>query len=415
MNLLRYASLPALGSLALALLCGTAAAQTLTITTWTATSPGFQEWWPKVESAFEAAHPGADLVIENIAFADYMRTLTTRFVAGSPPQIVHVPLPTINLPALADAGFLKPVDDRIEGTEYATDWPAAQSAMEWKGKTYGLLTVQYGFNFFYNQKLLDDAGIKLPTTPEELKAAAAALTKDGKYGFAVTDDNTVNFMRDALEFVTGMEGEWVKDGAWNWTDPKVVAAIELWRDIAANYAPKGTDIAAKRQAFYDGNVAMMIENPSVWPNVAAAAKPELLDSLHLGAMPFPRVPGDVSQGYAIPEGADQATADLAWSLIELVASPELMRSYVELVKTPVARTASNEPLLAKPDDARIAEAGAQAVPIIPNDYFGVRMKYADFSAEVTNALRSILQGTSVPDAMAALQSQLTAKGITPLG
>jgi multiple sugar transport system substrate-binding protein len=415
MKVSHYASLPILGSLALAMMASTAAAQTINMTTWTATSPGFQEWWPKVEAAFEEKHPGVDLVIENIAFADYIRTLTTRFVAGSPPQVVHVPLPTINLPALADAGFLKSADDRITGTEYATDWPVAQSSMVWKGTTYGLMTVQYGFNFFYNQQMLDAAGIKLPTTPEELKAAAEALTKDGRYGFAITDDNTVNFMRDALQFITGMEGQWAKDGAWNWTDPKVVAALELWRDIANNYAPKGTDINAKRQAFYDGNVAMMIENPSVWPNVASAAKPELLASLHLAPMPFPVVPGDVSQGYAIAEGVDQATADLAWSLIELIASPEVMTSYVELVKTPAAREAANAPLLTNPDTAMIAEANSKAVPLVPNDFLGVRMKYADFSTEVTNALRSILQGTSVADAMTALQDQLTAKGITPLG
>jgi len=160
---------------------------------------------------------------------------------------------------------------------------------------------------------------------------------------------------------------------------------------------------------------MMIENPSVWPNVASAAKPELLDSLHLGPMPFPVVPGDVSQGYAIAEGVDQATADLAWSLIELIASPEVMTSYVELVKTPAARDAANAPLLTNPDTAMIAEANSKAVPLVPNEFLGVRMRYADFSTEVTNALRSILQGTSVADAMTALQAQLTAKGITPLG
>ena len=96
MKVSHYASLPILGSLALAMMASTAAAQTINMTTWTATSPGFQEWWPKVEAAFEEKHPGVDLVIENIAFADYIRTLTTRFVAGSPPQVVHVPLPTIN-------------------------------------------------------------------------------------------------------------------------------------------------------------------------------------------------------------------------------------------------------------------------------------------------------------------------------
>ena len=197
---------------------GQVSAQTLKLTTWTATSPGFQEWWPQVESSFEAAHPGVDIQIENIAFADYIRTLTTRFVAGSAPEIVHIPLPTINLPAWAEAGFLAPVDDRLAGTEYEADWPDAQEAIEWKGTSYGLLTVSYGFNFFYNERMFREAGVALPTTPDELRAAAEALTKDGKYGFAVTDDNTVNFMRDALEFVTGFGGEWAKDGSWNWTD-----------------------------------------------------------------------------------------------------------------------------------------------------------------------------------------------------
>ncbi len=408
-----------LGSLAtaVALMAGvtaSASARTLNLTTWTATSPGFQEWWPLVKKKFEAEYPGNELKIENIAFGDYVRTLTTRFVAGSPPQIVHVPLPTINLPAWADAGFLKKIDDRIAGTEYAKQWPAGQAAMQWKGATYGLLTVQYGFNFFYNAKMFRDAGIAVPRTKEDLIAAAKALTKNGKYGFALTDDNTVNFMRDALEFVTGLGGQWGKDGNWNWTEPKVVAAIELWREIALNYAPKGTDINAKRQAFYDGNVAMMIENPSVWPNVAAAAKRDILGDLHLGPMPFEYVPGDVSQGYSLPDTLDPEATKLAWQLIELIAAPELMKSYVELVKTPAARETANEALKATPDTTMIAEANQKAVPIIPNDYYGVRLRYADFSTAVTNALRSVLQGQPVPAALQTLQQKLIAQGINPL-
>ena len=44
MKVSHYASLPILGSLALAMMASTAAAQTINMTTWTATSPGFQEW-----------------------------------------------------------------------------------------------------------------------------------------------------------------------------------------------------------------------------------------------------------------------------------------------------------------------------------------------------------------------------------
>ena len=159
---------------------------------------------------------------------------------------------------------------------------------------------------------------------------------------------------------------------------------------------------------------MMIENPSVWPNVAAAASPDLVADLHLGPMPFEYVPGDVSQGFAMPTTLDQATADLVWQFIEHVASSEMLSIYVDLVQTPVARAEANEGLMATPDTAQIADANAKAVMIIPNSYFGVRTRYADFSAEVTNALRSVLQGDDVSSALAALEQRLTAAGINPL-
>src|SRR3954454_15357809 len=94
-----------------------ASSKDLTITTWTATSPGLKEWWQVLQKKFETDHPGVTIKVENIAFGDYIRTLTTRFIAGSPPTLVHVPLPTINLPAWAEAGFLVAVDDRLGKTD----------------------------------------------------------------------------------------------------------------------------------------------------------------------------------------------------------------------------------------------------------------------------------------------------------
>ena len=391
-----------------------ASAQTLRITTWTATSPGLKDWWPLLEQKFEAAHPGVDVKVENVAFADYIRTLTTRFVAGSAPEIIHVPLPTVNLPAWAEAGFLKSVDQRFKSSAMAPVWPANQAAMSWKGRNYGVLLVHYGFVMFYNKAMLDAAGLAVPKTPAELSAAAQAMTRDGRYGFAITDDNSPNFMRDALEFVTGMGGVWAKDGKWSFTDPKVVEALDLWRTIGSKYAPKGTDINAKRQAFYDGNVAMMIENPSVWPNVAAAAKPELVDKLKLARVPFPFVPGDTSHGFAMPDALDAKTEALVWEFIVMSASPEMMKTYVDLVKSTVARPGVDASLKATPDTTIIAEAAEGAVNLVSNDAYGVRSRFADFSTIVTQSLRTLLQGGEpTADVAAKLQAALVAKGISP--
>jgi multiple sugar transport system substrate-binding protein len=329
------------------------------------------------------------------------------------PTVIHVPLPTINLAGWAEAGFLQNIGDKVMATDIPAKWPASQAAMEWNGNTYGVLLVSYGYVFFVNERMFKDAGIAIPKTADELMSASAALTKNGKYGFAITDDNTVNFMRDALEFVTGNGGQWIKDGKWNFTDDKVVRAIEMWRDIATKYAPKGTDINAKRQAFYDGNVAMMIENPSVWPNVAAAAKPDVVNHLHLARMPFAVTPGDVSHGLSLPAGLSDEDKKLGWEFIQVSASPEMMRSYVELVKSPVARPGVDESLRNDRDTTVIAESAANAVALISNDYYGVRAHYADFSTALTNALRLILRGTGVREALVGLEQELTAKGIKP--
>ena len=98
----------------------------------------------------------------------------------------------------------------------------------------------------------------------------------------------------------------------------------------------------------------------------------------------------------------------------MAASPDLMRSYVELVKSPVARPGVDESLKANRDTAIIAESAIGASVLVQNDYYGVRAQYADFATELTNALRTVLQGgTDTTAVMTKLQEDLTAKGITP--
>jgi multiple sugar transport system substrate-binding protein len=387
---------------------------TLRLATWTARSPGFQEWWPELIKAFEAAHPDVTVNVQQVAFADFTRTVTTQFVAGSPPDIVHVPLPTVNLAAWANAGFLAPLDQRLAGSDIRTLWPKTQAAMTWKGTTYGVLMADYGFVLFYNEALLKSAGVSVPTTPEELLGAAAAVSKSGKYGFAITSDRSPNFVRDALHFVTGLGGEWSKGSRWNWTDPKVVAALDLWRKLAREHAPKGTDNNAKRQAFYNGDVAMMIENPAIWPNVKPAAKPDVFPSLHLARVPFANVPGDTSHGLAIPANLPEGRAQLVWQFIQFAASAQWQREYARLVKAPVARPGSADLFEADPDMRVIAQAAVNSVLLISNDATGVRQNYESFAAAVAASLHGLLQ-SDVPTGhvMRELEKNLDAKRIAP--
>src|SRR5690606_26040116 len=138
--------------------------------------------------------------------------------------------------------------------------PSTQEVFQWDGNTYGVLLVDYPFLLFYNEQLLDDAGVEVPTTADEFLQAIDTLTDGDRFGFAVVADNTTNFIREMLTFLTGMGATWATPGEWNWTDPEVVAGVDAWRSAAKN-APQGVDVNAKRQAFLDGNVAMIIDGP----------------------------------------------------------------------------------------------------------------------------------------------------------
>jgi|EndMetStandDraft_2_1072991.scaffolds.fasta_scaffold01955_6 multiple sugar transport system substrate-binding protein len=415
----RFKSLIATAALAVAALAssmgaGNAADIALKLTTWTANSPGFQEWWPEVVEAFQAEHPGVTVELENVASADFPRYMTTRFIAGSPPDIVHVQLPTEYLAPWADAGFLEQLDTRLASTDIPGLWPDAQNAMKWKDATYGVLFADYGFVLFYNAALLEAAGVAVPTTPDELLAAAEKLTANGKFGFGITDDRSSAFVRGVLTFITGMGGQWTKDGAWNWTDPKVVEALDLWRKLAREFSPKGTDQNAKRQAFYNGDVAMMIENPSIWPNVKKAVDPALYPSIHLARFPLPVVPGDTSHGFALPTGIPEDRAALAWDFIQLVNSAKWQGEYVRLIKSPTSRPGASDILKDDPDTKVIVDAAEEAVLLISNDATSVRQHFSVISDALVDSFHALLE-TDAPtlQVMQEIDAALNAKGITP--
>lgn len=395
---------------------GAAAPTKLTVSTWTANEPGLKDWWPELVAGFEAEHEGVTVDVQQIAFADYQQQITTQLTAGAAPEVLHVPTPTTMLPAWAEAGFLLDMDEFLAGTDILDEWPATQDVMAWDGTNYGVLLVDYGYVLFYNEAILAEAGVAVPESPEELLAAAEKITAlgDAYKPFAITADNSANFIRDALVFATGMGAEWVADGEWNLTDPAVVEAFELWRTMGRDFSPQGTDIGQKREAFLTGNVAMMIEGPFYQATVKGTADPSLVDSFKIGKTPFEVNPGDVSHGLAVPEGLDDATEALALEFVQYASSAEMMSSYSELVTSPVARPGASDALLENPETAVIAEVAADKTPIIDPSLYGLRANYFDFTEIAGASLHRLLASDEDTAAvLKSLQSELEKAAIKP--
>ncbi len=130
---------------------------------------------------FEAENPGIKVNITDYTWQDYHDSLVLRFRGGTQTDVAYVGQDW--LPAWAAAGFLAPLDD-VAPKEALEELKADMAGfslndMTYDGKLYGLPYYADTISFIYNKQILADKGIAVPTTWEEVTAAAEKLKAEG--------------------------------------------------------------------------------------------------------------------------------------------------------------------------------------------------------------------------------------------
>lgn len=305
------------------------AATDLELSMWQYEQAGSGDWWKAVLGAFKTAHPEINVTVTNIPYSNYLDQMTIRFAAGRPPGLAML-LP-LNVGLFASQGWLEPIDDRIKGTAIGgPDWTPLQIMEVWDGKTMGVLVSAAPDMLYYNQKILDDAGVAVPTSYAEFVAAVAKATQPDKgyYGLSAVTTEHPQIGQDLLEHIQWQGAQPIKDGKYNFTDPQVVAAVDTWRNMIKTSAPLGLNSTQNRQLFADGKAAFMLAQPTIW---AVVEKGAAKGDARLTATPFAKTLGDGVIGLNIPSGTDKATQDAAWTLITFVTQPEWQQKFVAAV------------------------------------------------------------------------------------
>jgi multiple sugar transport system substrate-binding protein len=128
---------------------------------------------------------------------------------------------------IAAAGALAPLDDfGLSADGYAKGVVAAST---YQGKLYGLQPVTNTIGLFYDKDMLDKAGIKPPTTWDELKSAAMKLTSGKRYGIAFSAPAAHEAAWQFLPFMWSNGGE-----EENIATPEVAQALRLSVDLVKN-------------------------------------------------------------------------------------------------------------------------------------------------------------------------------------
>lgn len=399
-------TLRALAIAAAAALAPLAHAQTtLDFPTWQAEEPGVSTWWKDLIAAYEKKYPDVKVNIVQVPFAQFVKQMTVRFAAGTPPDIVH--LPSRDFASFADQGWLEPLDERLKATDIPANWPPLQSEMQWAGKTQGVLLMGYGGMLYYNEQKLKDAKLAPPKTPDEWLVAMKATTdaNKGQFGLATITAEHPNMVVEMASWVIGSGADWLKGGKYNFTDPAVVKAVDGWRQSIA-YAPKGTNSATARQLFIDGKVTFLRDGPWVWGAVEKASA-EMKPNLRIGALPFPVTPGGASNSLHLAAKTDAKKKEAAWNFVVMAASPEWQHRYA-LTGSPAPRkgvlTAAD--IAAKPQLEVINKEAAKARNLFP-EVQAVRANYNDFATLVTKAaMKMISSPEPTTKALADLQAEL---------
>ncbi|WP_104082921.1 ABC transporter substrate-binding protein [Cryobacterium sp. Y11] len=381
----------------------------LEFVTWQLEEAGIQDWWTAVIDEFESEHDGVTIVPRHVDGNDMAEFVTTRFAADSAPAILH--LPTEVFAVFAEEGWLEELDSRLADTDIPQTWPETQSLMEWDGTTQGLMVFGYSVQLFYNEQLLEEAGQSVPTTSEELVAVAKALTEGDVYGYGSVTTQHRDLFRQASSYVVGFGGAWAKDGEYQFTSTEVVAALENYREVS-KFSPQGISSDQKRELFFQGKVAMMLDGPFNIPALADAA-PEVKDYVKVARSPFDAISYYPANGLHIPSTGTDREKDLAWDFLELSASAEMQDLFVELYQSPAARAGAGSEAEVSPLLEEFITGSAESVGIIPSSA-SIRANFGTFDRLVQDGLMEMLTSDrSISDIFADVEERLLSEDIQP--
>ncbi len=386
-------------SLVTAACLGTAFAQSTTLQWWDYYNETAEKGVQALIAAYEEAHPDVKIERTYVGFGDLKARIIQAAATGTMPDILIVDNPDHQ--AMAAQGALADL------TSYISSWApkdqyfgGAWSSTVYQDKNYGVPYDSNATALFYNSDLLEEAGIGVPQTWDELREAAKTLTSNDRSGFCLsliaTEEGTFTY----LPFLWGNGGDIPDIGS-----EANIAALALLNammneDGSVSKAALNWSQGDANNQFLAGKCAMMINGPWQLPSLTEAG-------IRFGVSAWPNngTPTSILGGenFAIGTGSN---VDTAWAVIGWMTQPEhlleahLISNHFPNREDIAADPAFNDDPIKKIFTEQIAVAKARAYG--PN--------YPQISEQIMAMVQSVLIGARTPEQAAADAASV----ITPL-
>lgn len=367
------------------------------LTLWTGFTGGDRGAYEGLIEEFNATHDDIQVTMEVQPWDTIAQKLPSAWATGQgpdlatpnfDPNIVSKYLETDSLLAL----------DSVGDTSLLA--PAAIDAFTVDGSLYAVPANIATLQLYYNKALFDAAGIDgPPTTVDEFRADAQALTGDGVYGLSLADHETIQ-MWPILQWLDG--GDIVDaDGCSVLDSPANIESLTTWAGLVqAGVAPVGLTGAESDALFSAGQAAMQLNGP--W---AAAGYTDAGIDLGVAAVPT-GVDGDVTLGSTVPMAASAQTKHPAeaQAFLEWWTGKDAQRQFALASGFPPVRTdLADDPELAANE---VVAAFAAALPSARLYLVGVTGAPEVDAEAYVPLIGEITRGTDVATAVATATEKI---------
>lgn len=297
--------------------------------------PSFSKFYTEAADAYHRAHPEVQIGKPTTPYTQYWDKMLIELQSGSPSDIYQAGFQ--NLKQYVDMGVLTPLDPYFQDMDWKKFYPSQQQYGVYGGKVYGVVLLNSGYNLIYNKDHFAKAGLKPPTTLDELLDDAKKLTNAPKqYGLTVMNTDTNELVGDIDNWLFGAapDADWTKvDGTPDLMNQNVKDTLTFYKSLLDSGAvPMGTPKSDYRTMMLQGRISMMVDGPWYF-GFALAQQPDALS--FLDAVPVPtktHVTPLASNVLMIAKNA--AHKDEAGAFIRSLYTKEWQEEYVNVTLSP---------------------------------------------------------------------------------
>lgn len=287
------------------------------------------------------------------------------FVAGGDLDIALIDLVWIG--NFAENGWVEPIskftsNPALKDPDLDMDdfFPLVLNAFGgWNGTIYGLPFDNYSGLMFYNKCMLKDAGFDGPpeTWAELMDKYAPALTKNGKYAFALQSKRNETQSADSFaRMLWPFGGSFLdKNFKSNLLSKESQAGLQFRQDLM-KYMPRGIvayDHSETVNALAQGDVAMITEWSAFYSTLKNPKTSKIGDCLAIAPEPkgpAGRKPALGGFSMAVATQADEKEKAASWLFIQWVTSKANAKQYVEKGGVSARQSVYKDPAIVKKFD-----------------------------------------------------------------